>query len=132
MPLRKHRDCADKREWFPSGAFPARARKARWRTPDRTGPDLCFSDSFQQSRRTEPCHLAGIFRNIETYHDVTLSAEIVNFVRLYVSKDFVQRAAVIEITVDQPQARIGIMRILIDVIDTAGIERARSAHQPID
>src|SRR2546422_3133551 len=69
-----------------------------------------FADSFEQAYGAEAGDFAGVFGNVETHAHVRLSAEVVNFARLYLTQDGVQRARVVEVAVHQTQARPFLMR----------------------
>ncbi len=52
---------------------------------------------------------------------------MIYLVRLDCTNDLVQRTGIVEVAVDQFQVGIGIVGILIDMIDSSGVERAGSA-----
>ncbi len=71
------------------------------------------------------CYRVGcVVRHVEADPHVTLRAQIVDFRRLDGLNDVVDRTRVVEIAKDQAQAVVGAVRILIDAIDTFGVERA--------
>src|SRR2546426_10264823 len=81
-----------------------------------------FANGFKQADRAEAGDFAGVFGNVKTHTHVRLSAEVVNFVRLYLPQDSVKRTRVVEVAVHQTQARPFLMRILVEMVDTIRVE----------
>src|SRR5439155_13426390 len=60
-----------------------------------------FAESFKQTHRAESGYFACVFRYVETDPDMALCSEIVDFIRSNCSDDFIKRAGIIEIAIDQ-------------------------------
>src|SRR5438874_1330025 len=86
----------------------------------RTNADI--ADCFQEPHRSETCHFTGVFGHVKADSDMRLSAEVVNLVRRCLAEDRIERAGIIEVAINQAQARARLMRILIEMIDPIGIE----------
>ena len=80
-----------------------------------------FPDRFQYANRSQPSDIAGVFRNIEAHANVTLRPEVVDFIRSHHPDNTVQGATVIQIPIQKKQTRVRFMRVLINMIDAAGI-----------
>src|SRR5437867_3279363 len=94
--------------------------------------NACFADRFQYADGPESGDVACVLGYIETHPHVTLRAEMIDFIGLDRSNNPVQGTAVVEISMDQDQALIGFMRILVNMVYAAGVQRARAANNSID
>src|SRR4030095_2361337 len=83
-----------------------------------------LTNRLEQPHCSERCYLTGVFRYIETDPHVALGAQIVNFIGRNRANDFIQRTCVVEVAINQPHLRFGIMRVLVDMIDAARVELA--------
>ena len=54
---------------------------------------------------------------------MALGAQVVNLIRLYVAQQHVDRAGVVQVTVVQEHAHILLVRIAVEMVDAAGVER---------
>jgi len=63
---------------------------------------------------------------------VTLSAKVVDLVRLHGGEHTLERRRVVQITVVKPQSLIRLVRVRVDVLDARGAERARSPDDAVD
>ena len=55
---------------------------------------------------------------------MALGAKVIDFVRLNGPNDPIERTGIVEVAINEPQSGLRNMRILIDPIDAAGVERA--------
>src|SRR5262249_8106473 len=90
-----------------------------------------FAYRFEQSERPQGSDLGGVFRDVETDAHVRLRAEVVDFIWLDVAQNLVERAGVVQIAVEQAHPSPRFMRVLVNVIDAFGVERARAADDAI-
>ena len=74
----------------------------------------------------------GVLGHVEADAHVALRAQVVDLVRAHAAQRAVQRAAVVEIAVEQAQAVVGDVRVLVDVVDALGVERARAPDEAVD
>ncbi len=86
---------------------------------------------FEQSQGAQPVGVGRVFRRLETDLDVRLCGEIVDFIRLHGLDDSDQIGGVGHIAEVKDEPRIGLVRVLIDVVDPAGVERGRTALDPV-
>ena len=63
---------------------------------------------------------------------MALRTQVVNLIRLDVLNDFDQVAAVCEIAVVEDKPRVLLLGVLVQVVNTAGVETARPAFDPVD
>jgi hypothetical protein len=63
---------------------------------------------------------------------VALGSEVVNLVRAEVIKERGERAGVGEVRIVQKEVSAGLVKILVDVIETFTIEAGGPAFQPVD
>src|SRR3989442_851143 len=86
----------------------------------RANPRL--TNRFQETDGAEPRYLASVFGNVKADANMGLGAKIIDFIRLHLSEDGVERTRVVQISVDEMQARAFLMRVLIQMVDSVGIE----------
>ncbi len=91
-----------------------------------------LADRLQQAQRPQRHRRGGVLGDVEADADVALRAEVVDLVGLHGAQRAVQRAGVVEIAVDQTQAVVGDVRVLVDAIEPLGVERARAADDAVD
>ena len=133
-PWRRRRGCAGGTAWFRSAAAPPR-RTSRSTTPGRSarssrGPTRGSPRGAATCRA--PTVEAGVLGHVEADAHVALRAEVVDLVGLHRPQHAVERARVVQIAVDQPQAVVGDVRVLVDALEALGVERARPAHDAVD
>jgi len=63
---------------------------------------------------------------------MALSAQVVDFIRFKIEDQICQTLAVRQVSIMQEQTSAALMRILVDVIDTARRERARSTNKAVN
>ena len=83
------------------------------------------ADRFKQSKCAERIGIRGVFRGLETHLDVALCGEIVNFVRLNLLDDANEVRRIGEVAIMQEKANAGLMRVMIQMIDTIGVDQRR-------
>ena len=84
------------------------------------------ADRLQQPERAERVGVGRIFRRLETDLDVALRREIVDLVGLRLLHQADQVGRIGHVAVVQEEARLRLMRIDIEVVDAAGVERRRA------
>ena len=121
----------DKTGWSPSEGSPALSRRAHWYWPGRSEFFLRTPESAPPPGSAAcPAHrYSRCTRALKTHRYMTLGAEVINLIRLHLLDDPNQIGAVCEVAVVKHQARSIFVRVLIEMIDPAGIEAARS---PLD
>jgi hypothetical protein len=108
------------------------ALETRLDKADRAKHEACrFSDSLQESDCSNPGHLCGVLGNIKADADVTLSAQVVDFIWSNRPHDLIKRGDTIEITVYQVQGNIQGVRVLVDRVNPLRFERTRPANDPM-
>jgi hypothetical protein len=63
---------------------------------------------------------------------MTLGAEVIDFVRTNGAQQFVKRTGIVQVGIDQAKAGPGFVWITIKVIDSFGVEAARSANRSVN
>src|SRR5205807_4022163 len=94
----------------------------------KTGADSSFANRFQNADGSDAGHIGGVFRNIEAYTNMALRAEMINFVRLQIIKQFHQINGVSQIAVMQKKSDDVNVRIDIEMIDARGVEGASPSN----
>lgn len=84
------------------------------------------ADSLEQPQRSDTIRIGCIFGHFETDADMALCGKVVDLVRLCLLHDPQQIGRVDHIAIVEDEARVSFMRILIDVLDAAGVERRGS------
>ena len=87
---------------------------------------------LQQAQRAQRDRGGRVLGNVEADAHVALRAKVVDLVRLDSAQRSVQRAGVIQVAVDEPQAIVGHVRILIDAVQALRVERARAPDDAVD
>jgi len=88
-------------------------------------------DSFQDPQGAEGIGIGGVFRRFEAHSHVALGPQVVDLVGLDLLDDLDQVAAVGQIAVMQEKAAIPFMGVLIQVIDSCGVEAAGPAFDAV-
>jgi len=86
---------------------------------------------FKDAQRPESIAVGGVLRGLKTDSHVTLGTKVINLIRLHLLNDADQIGAVSEIAVVKNQPGIILMGVLIQVINTTGVEAAGSALDPV-
>src|SRR5262245_14285704 len=90
-----------------------------------------FAYRLEQSERPERADFGGVFRDVETDAHVRLRAEVVNLVGLDVAQNLVERARVVQVAVEEAHPPPRLVRVLVDVVNAFGVERAGAAYDAI-
>ena len=96
------------------------------------GGQAGVADGLQQVDRAQRVALDGVDRLVEAHPHVRLGAEVVDFVRLHAGQDLAQAGAVHQVAVVQEQAGVGAVRVDVQVLDPAGVERTAAADDAVD
>src|SRR5206468_2156516 len=94
--------------------------------------DSRFTNRLEQPHRAERGDFTGVFGDVEADANMALCPKVVDFVRTNFADDPIQRAGVVEVAIDQPQMRIRLMLVFVNVIDSTGVEGTGSAHDAIN
>lgn len=86
---------------------------------------------FEQAQGAHAVDVGGVLRALEAYRHMTLRAEVVDLIGLYLADDAGQVAGVAEVAIVQLQACVIYMRVLVDVINALGVERAGAAFDAV-
>ena len=83
----------------------------------------CFADGFQNPNRAQPGYVPRVFGAVKAHRHVALRGKIIDLIRLGSLNNAKQVIRIRHVAVMQKQAYIGVVRILVEVIDTHSIER---------
>jgi hypothetical protein len=86
-----------------------------------------YPKGFQKAERADAIGVGGVLGGIETHLHMAHGREVVDFIGLRFLNDADKVGAVGEIAVMQLQAAARLMGILIEVVDSVGIEQRRPA-----
>jgi hypothetical protein len=81
------------------------------------------ADRFQHAQRADAISVGRVFGLFEADRDVTLRGEIVYLVRLHLLDDADQAGGIGEVAVMQDEAPPRFVRVLIEMVDTIGVEQ---------
>src|SRR5450631_866867 len=84
------------------------------------------ADRFEKAKRANGVGILRIFRRLETHLDVALRGEVVNFVGLDLLDNANEVGRIGEVAIMQQKVHAGLVRVMIQMIDTAGIDQRRS------
>ena len=84
------------------------------------------ADRLQQPEHAQTVGVGGIFGGLEADLDMALGGQVVDLVRLRLLHDADQVGRIGHVAEMQDEARIGLVRILVQMIDAAGVERGRA------
>src|SRR6266550_6364299 len=98
----------------------------------KTRTDSGFANRFQNANGSDAGHIGSVFRNIEAYANMALCAEMINFVRLQIIKQFHKINGVSQIAVMQKKSDAVNVRIDIEMIDARGVEGARPSNYSVN
>ena len=82
---------------------------------------------LQYSQRAQSVAVGGVFRTLKTHSHMALGTEVIDLIGLHLLNDPDQVGAIGEVAVVENQAGISFMRVLVEVINSTGIETARAA-----
>ena len=111
--------------WFRAAVHPAHCRIARTSTPDKTACAFPCREcvSPQAGATAKRVSISGVFRGLETYLNVALGREIVDFRRLRFLNNTDEVRRIGHVAVMQCEAHVLLVLILVEMIDAIGIER---------
>src|SRR6185312_15843315 len=90
------------------------------------------ANGFQQTERAEGVGVGGVFGLLEGDFYVALRGEVVDFVGLHFLDDVEQGAGVGEVAVMEDEMAVGDVRVLIEVVDAAGVEERSRTLDAMD
>ena len=90
------------------------------------------ADGFEEAKGAEGIGVGGVLRLFEGDLDVRLCGEVVDLVGLDLLDDVDERGAVGHVAVVKDELRVGIVGVLVDVVDTSGIEERGAALDAVD
>ncbi len=85
------------------------------------------ADRLEQPQRADPVGVGGIFRRLETDLDMALRGEVVDLIGLGLLHQTDQVGRVGQIAMMQEKAGRTAVRILVQMVDAAGVERRGTA-----
>src|SRR5206468_9483625 len=74
----------------------------------------------------------GVLGHVKAGADMALCAQVVDLVGANVAQDLVERAGVVQITINKVKAGVLNVRVLVDVVDATGVEGAGTADDAVD
>src|SRR5579872_40176 len=98
----------------------------------KSGFDSAAANGFQNPHGAESGNVAGVFGNLKADLDVTLRGEVINFIRRQLVDQIENPFGAAQISVVQAQSRTFLVRILIDVVDALGVERAGAPNDAVN
>jgi hypothetical protein len=90
------------------------------------------ADGFEDAQGAHTVGVGGIFGGLEADRHVAHGAEVVDFVRLGLLDDTDQVGGVGEVAVVQDEVLVFDVRVLVEVVDSVGIERRCAALDTVD
>ncbi len=91
-----------------------------------------LADRLQQPAGAEARHLAGVLGHVEGDADVALGPQVVDLVGPELLEQEVERGAVVQVAVVEEEAAVRLVRVLVDVVDAAGVEGGGAADDAVD
>ena len=85
------------------------------------------ADRLQDAKGSHRIHIGCVFRTLEANRHVRLGTEVVDLVGLGFLDDTNQVAGVRQVAVVQPEIGVCYVRVLVDVVDTLGVEGTGAA-----
>ena len=92
------------------------------------------ANGLEDANRAQSIYFTGIFRHVETDTNVTLCGQIVDFIRAHIVDDIDETFDDRNISVMQIEFDVFTVavRIVINMIDTARVERTGTADDAVD
>src|SRR5580700_102691 len=129
---------------FRSAVWTARMKRSRFalrcrRAPEHFGraglikpsPDSTAADGLQQTGCTQGRSVPCVLGHLETDLDMALRAKIVDLVGLHVVYEVAQLLPAGQIAIVEKKARLGIVRVIVNVIQPLRIKRAGPTDHPM-
>ncbi len=89
------------------------------------------ADSVKKTQRAEAVDVGGVLRHFEGHLDVTLRAEVVHLIGVALLQNVDEVGGVRQVAVVQEEARLAAVLVFVEVLDAAGVERARAANDAV-
>ena len=90
------------------------------------------ADRLEQAKRAERVSVGGVFGRLEAHLHVALGGEVVNLVGLRLLHDADEVGRIRHVAEMQDELLVRLVRVLIEVLDAAGVEGGRAALQAVD
>src|ERR1700722_379394 len=90
------------------------------------------TDGLENAQRPQRVRVRGVLRRFKRDTDVTLGREVIDLIRLYLLHDPNEIRGISQVTVVQVQPHALLMRILVQVIDTVGVEGRGAPLDAVD
>ena len=90
------------------------------------------ADRLQQPQRSERIGIGGVFGGLEAHLHVALRGEIVDLVGLRFLHDADQVGRIGHVAIVQDKLLVRLVRVLIEMLDAAGVERRRAPLDAVD
>ena len=81
-----------------------------------------FLDRVEEAQRTDGIDLGGVLRHFEGHLHMTLRGKVVHFVRIDFLQQAVEIARIRQVAIMEKERFIVDIRIIVQVIDTAGVK----------
>jgi hypothetical protein len=91
-----------------------------------------IANAIEEAERARGDGIGGVFGIFERDLDVGLSAEVIDFVGLGDFEDAAEAGGICEVAVVEVKAAGGLVGVLIDVVDAAGVEGRTAADDAVD
>ena len=86
---------------------------------------------LEDAKSAEGVRIGGVFRRLKTNGYMALSTKVVDLIRLHLLDDSNQVGTIGKIAIVEHKPRIAFMRVLVEVIDSGGIETTGPAFDPV-
>ena len=90
-----------------------------------------YAHRLENPQRSQRIAVGRVFGRFKAHRHMALGAKVINLIRLHLLDDPNQVGAIGEIAVVEHKAGIAFMRILVEVINSAGVEAAGPAFEPV-
>ncbi|EXI76370.1 MAG: hypothetical protein AW07_00315 [Candidatus Accumulibacter sp. SK-11] len=90
------------------------------------------ADRLEHAQRADAVGVGGVLGFLEADGDVALRGQIVDLVRLHLLDDADQARRVGQVTVVEDEAAILLVRVLVQVVDTVGVEQRAAPLDAVD
>lgn len=94
-------------------------------------PDV-ISHCLEQPERAERIDVGSILRDIKGHLHVTLSPEIIDFVRPDLLQNVSKRRPVGQVAVVERELEAPFMRIAVEIVDPVSVEKTGPAYDPVN
>src|SRR5579862_4346054 len=98
----------------------------------KLGLRTAAADSLEKTHRAKPTDISSVLGHVETYPNMTLCGKVVEFVGLKTIDKILTPFRAGNIPVMEEETGAGMIGVLINVIDTLGIKRARAANNAVN